>query len=100
ENCPDLRNTRIIDIYNELRDYNVQVDVMDPWADADEAQREYGITLTSDHQAGNYDAVLIAVAHDQFVELGSAALRKLCKDTHVLYDLKHLFPASETDIRL
>ena len=100
ENCPDLRNTRVIDMVAELRDYNCVVDVFDPWADAAEAQREYGISLVAQPQAGAYDAIILAVAHHQFKDMGQAAIRKLGSATHVLYDLKYLLPADASDLRL
>lgn len=100
ENCPDLRNTRVVDIVNELNDYNVAVDVYDPWVSAKEAEHEYGITPISALQDDTYDAVLIAVAHDEFVRLGIAKIRALCKPAHVVYDLKYLFPTEQTDMRL
>ena len=100
ENCPDLRNTRVVDIVRELADYNVQADVFDPWANADEARHEYGITPITQPVAGAYDAIIIAVAHQQFKAMGQAAIRALGKPGHVLYDLKYVFPASESDLRL
>ena len=100
ENCPDLRNTRVIDIIRELREFNVDVDVHDPWVSADAARHEYGITLVEKPLKERYDAVVVAVAHRQFTELGSAALRAYCKQEHVLYDLKHVLPKEQADIRL
>ena len=100
ENCPDLRNTRVVDIVRELADYNVQADVFDPWASADEARHEYGITPIEQPAVGVYDAIIIAVAHEQFKAMGQAAIRVLGKPGHVLYDLKYVFPASESDLRL
>jgi len=100
ENCPDLRNTRVVDIVKELADYDVQADVFDPWADVAEAQYEYGITPVQQPQTGAYDAIIIAVAHHQFKTMGVAAIRALGKPDHVLYDLKYLLPAVESDIRL
>lgn len=100
ENCPDLRNTRVIDLVEELRDYNCVVDVCDPWAAADEAQREYGISLVAHPEAGAYDAIILAVAHHQFKEMGELAIRQLGANTHVLYDLKYLLPAEASDLRL
>lgn len=100
ENCPDLRNTRVIDMVAELKDYNCLVDVCDPWAAADEAQEEHGISLVAQPQAGAYDAIILAVAHRQFKEMGEAAIRKLGAATHVLYDLKYLLPAEASDLRL
>lgn len=100
ENCPDLRNTRVVDIVAELQDYNCQVDVYDPWASAEEAQHEYGITPVAQPQPGTYDGIIVAVAHHQFKSMGAAAIRALGKPNHVLYDLKYLLPAAESDLRL
>ncbi len=100
ENCPDLRNTRVVDIVQELRDYNVEVDVYDPWVDVAEAEHEYGITPVAQPAEGSYDAIILAVAHTQFAEMGAAAIRKLGKAEHVLYDLKYLLKADESDLRL
>lgn len=100
ENCPDLRNTRVVDIVKELADYNVQADVFDPWANAAEAQHEYGITPVQQPAAGAYDAIIIAVAHHQFKAMGPVAIRALGKPEHVLYDLKYLLPAAYSDLRL
>ena len=100
ENCPDLRNTRVVDIVTELKDYNCEVDVYDPWASAEEAQHEYGITPVAQPQPGTYDGIIVAVAHHQFKSMGAAAIRALGKPNHVLYDLKYLLPAAESDLRL
>ena len=100
ENCPDLRNTRVVDIVRELADYDVQVDVFDPWADAGEALREYGIATVERPESFAYDGVIIAVAHRQFKAMGAAAIRRLGKSEHVLYDLKYVLPAVDSDIRL
>lgn len=100
ENCPDLRNTRVIDMVAELKDYNCVVDVCDPWAVANEAQQEYGISLVATPEAGTYDAIILAVAHRQFKEMGEADIRKLGAATHVLYDLKYLLPVQASDLRL
>ncbi|MGG4605769.1 Vi polysaccharide biosynthesis UDP-N-acetylglucosamine C-6 dehydrogenase TviB [Paenalcaligenes sp. Me131] len=100
ENCPDLRNTRIIDIYKELQGYGVTVDVCDPWADADEAEAEYGIRPTQNMVEKNYDAIVLAVAHQQFKDLGIQAIRRFGKTEHVIYDLKSLFEPDEVEIRL
>ncbi len=100
ENCPDLRNTRVIDIVRELADYNARVDVHDPWADPNEARHEYGIELVAEPQPGTYDAIVLAVAHHQYRDMGSAAIRALGRASHVLYDLKYLLPATEADLRL
>lgn len=100
ENCPDLRNTKVVDIVRELEQYNVQVDVFDPWIDPEEADHEYGIKPLAAPEAGNYDAVIIAVAHNQFKELGVSGIRAFGKPNHVLYDLKYILSADQSDIRL
>jgi UDP-N-acetyl-D-galactosamine dehydrogenase len=100
ENCPDLRNTRVVDIVKELAEYHVQADVYDPWACSEEAQFEYGITPVSEPELGAYDAIIIAVAHHQFRTMGHTKIRALGKPDHFLYDLKYLFPASGSDLRL
>jgi UDP-N-acetyl-D-galactosamine dehydrogenase len=100
ENCPDLRNTRIVDIVNELGEYNVNVDVFDPWVDPEAAIHEYNITPVTKPEAGQYDAIILAVSHEQFVKMGAAEIRKLGKEKHVLYDLKYVLAANESDLRL
>jgi UDP-N-acetyl-D-galactosamine dehydrogenase len=100
ENCPDLRNTKVVDIVRTLAGLNAVVDVYDPWVDADEAQAEYGITPIGLPAAGQYDAVVIAVAHRQFAAQGVAAIRALCRPQAVIYDVKHLFPREAVDGRL
>ncbi len=100
ENCPDLRNTKVVDIIKELKEYNIEVDVYDPWIDAEEAQHEYGITPIDSLENGKYDGVILAVAHKQFKDMGIDAIRKLGKPAHVVYDLKYLFAPEQTDLRL
>ncbi len=100
ENCADLRNSRVIDIVRELRDYNVCVDVFDPWADGEEARRQYGLTPIAEPRRGHYDAVVLAVAHEKFREMGAKAIRAVCKTEHVLYDLKYLLRPDESNLRL
>lgn len=103
ENCPDVRNTKVIDIVHELKEYNIDVDVYDPWVDADEAQQEYGISPINDStnlESNSYDGIILAVAHNQFVEMGVEQIRALGKSNHVLYDLKYLFDSELSDIRL
>jgi len=100
ENCPDLRNTKVVDIVKELQEYNIKVDVHDPWVSTEEAQFEYGITPFLEPQVDTYDAVILAVAHQQFKEMGVDAIRSLGREEHVLYDLKYLLPASASDLRL
>ena len=100
ENCPDLRNTRVVDIVSELGEYNVAVDVYDPWVDAGEAVQEYGITPIAEPRPGHYDGIILAVAHRQFTEMGCAAIRQLGKPQHVLYDLKYVLAPHDADLRL
>lgn len=100
ENCPDVRNTKVIDIVHELQEYNIDVDVYDPWVDASEAEHEYGILPISKPSAGQYDGIILAVAHKEFAQIGVSAIRDLGRDNHVLYDLKYLFTKDDTDIRL
>jgi UDP-N-acetyl-D-galactosamine dehydrogenase len=100
ENCPDLRNTRVIDVIKALADFNVKVDVYDPWVDAKEAQHEYGIDPVQDLDSGAYDAIIIAVAHDQFKGMSLTEMRALGKQSHVLYDLKCILPQGASDLRL
>ncbi len=100
ENCPDLRNTRVVDIVAELKEYNCQVDVYDPWISAEESEHEYGITPIAKLPAGEYDGIIVAVAHHQFKAMGEATIRALGKKAHVLYDLKYILPADASDLRL
>jgi UDP-N-acetyl-D-galactosamine dehydrogenase len=100
ENCPDLRNTRVTDVIAELKDYGVRVDVFDPWVDPVQARDEYGITPVTSPEDGAYDGLILAVAHDQFRNMGAAGLRGFGKPRHVLYDLKYLLPAEDSDLRL
>ncbi|WP_296243939.1 MULTISPECIES: Vi polysaccharide biosynthesis UDP-N-acetylglucosamine C-6 dehydrogenase TviB [unclassified Psychrobacter] len=100
ENCPDVRNTKVIDIVHELQAYNIEIDVHDPWIDANEAKREYSITPIAQLVTAQYDGIILAVAHEQFVAMGIENIRALGKDNHVLYDLKYLFTKEDADIRL
>jgi len=100
ENCPDLRNTRVVDIVGRLEEYHANVDIYDPCVDPQEAHDTYGVDVITDPQAGTYDGMIIAVAHDQFREMGIDKLRKLCKPDHVIYDVKYLFPKEDVDGRL
>ncbi len=100
ENCPDLRNTRIVDIVKELNTYGVNVHVYDPWVDAGEAKHEYGIQPVIQPQHNTYDAIILAVAHEQFKQMTIEEVRALGKAEAVIYDLKYLFPANQTDARL
>lgn len=100
ENCPDLRNTRVVDIVAELAEHRLVVDVHDPWVDACEARHEYGLTLTTAPEPGAYDVVILAVAHRQFVDLGAEGLRAFGKPAFVLYDVKSALPPQAVDGRL
>jgi len=100
ENCPDVRNTRIVDVVNELKKYGAKVDVCDPWADPDEAEHEYGLRPVKKVRPGGYDAIVMGVAHDEFRKMGIARVRKLGRKNHVLYDIKYVFKADEVDGRL
>ena len=100
ENCPDVRNTRVIDIVQEFQSYHANVDVYDPWVDPAEAHEEYGIDPIQELKQNTYDAIIVAVAHQQFVEMGVSAIRALGNDQHILYDVKHVFPKQEVDARL
>jgi UDP-N-acetyl-D-galactosamine dehydrogenase len=100
ENCPDLRNTRVVDIVSELKEYNCDVDVYDPWVSVEEARHEYGIMPIAKAYPESYDAIVLAVAHQQFKNMGAAAIRAFGKPTAVLYDLKYVLSAQESDLRL
>jgi len=100
ENCPDIRNTKIVDIISELKGYNINVDITDPWCSVEEVEHEYGLSLIEKPAQDNYDAIIIGVAHSQFKELGAENIRKLGKENHVLYDLKYILPKNSADMRL
>jgi len=100
ENCPDLRNTKVVDIVSELKEYNINVDITDPWCSTEEAEHEYSLSLIQSPKAGSYDAIILAVSHDEFKKLGAENIRKLGKKNHVLYDLKYLLPKDAVDMRL
>ena len=100
ENCPDIRNSRVIDIVRELREFEAEVDVHDPWVSADEAEREYGLRPIGQPQAGAYDAVVVAVAHQMFRDLGADAVHALCRPSHVVHDIKGIFSKDCSDLRL
>ena len=100
ENCPDLRNTKVVDIINELREYNIEVDVYDPWISTEEAQHEYAITPVTNPKSNNYDAVILAVAHNQFRDLGIEGIKQFTKDDAVIYDLKYILPNDTSNLRL
>jgi len=98
--CPDVRNTKIIDIVHELESFNMNVDIYDSWADADEVKNEYGVDLVSELLVGAYDAIVLAVDHSDFKEWGENEIRRLGKENHVLYDVKHVLSKDESDLRL
>lgn len=100
ENCPDLRNTRVVDIVAELENYHAKVDIYDPWVDKDEAKNEYGITAITEPASAQYDAIILAVAHNQFVELGAEGIRAFGNTDHILYDIKSVLPKDSVDARL
>jgi UDP-N-acetyl-D-galactosamine dehydrogenase len=100
ENCPDLRNTRVIDLAREFSDYGAVVDIHDPCADREHAMREYGVELLEQPQAGAYDAIIVAVSHDEFRALGADGLRRLGNGRAVIYDIKGMFPKDAVDARL
>src|SRR5213082_382239 len=100
ENCPDVRNSKVVDVVRELQKQGAQVDIYDPWANSSECRHEYGLQPVRALKHGRYDVAIVAVAHRQFRELGARGVRKLCKTKHVLYDVKHVFPAAAVDGRL
>jgi len=100
ENCPDLRNTRVTDIIDELKQFGVEVDIHDPWADPEQAKREYNLNLVSELKPDSYDAIIMAVAHDQYREMGASAVRELGRADHLIYDLKNIFDPTEVEFRL
>lgn len=100
ENCPDLRNTRVVDLIAEFESFNCHVDVYDPWVDKQEAEEEYCITPIEAPQTANYDAIILAVAHDEFKALGAEQLHSYGKEQHILYDIKYILDANDVDGRL
>jgi UDP-N-acetyl-D-galactosamine dehydrogenase len=100
ENCPDLRNSKVADVVAELKNFDAKVDVYDPWVDGEAAQAEYGFRPIETPEAGKYDAIVLAVGHELFRKMGSGTIRKWGRQTHVLFDVKYMFPADQTDGRL
>jgi len=100
ENCPDLRNTRVVDIIEELNQYQLNIDVYDPWVDPEEAKREYGIALIGQPKENTYDGIILAVSHRQFLEMGIESIHRLGKTNHALFDVKSALPADSVDERL
>jgi len=100
EDCPDIRNTRVVDVIQELSGFHCNIDIYDPWIDKEESIREFGITPIEQPEPGKYDAVIIAVAHHQFKSMGITAIRALGKKNHILYDIKYILPVEKVDGRL
>jgi UDP-N-acetyl-D-galactosamine dehydrogenase len=100
ENCPDLRNTRVIDIINELSQYNCNIDVYDPWVSVKESKEFYDVDLINEPPNQTYDAIVLAVAHEQFKKLGIDRIKTFAKAQHIIFDLKYLFDAASSDLRL
>ena len=100
ENCPDIRNTKVVDIYRQLGEYGIRVDVFDPWVDVDEAKDLYDVTLITELNLKTYSAVIIAVAHDEFKNIGIDGISELCTSNYLIYDLKYIFPKSDYTLRL
>jgi UDP-N-acetyl-D-galactosamine dehydrogenase len=100
ENCPDLRNTKVVDIVSELGEYGIRVDITDPWCSTLDASEEYGLSLIKELASNHYDAVILAVSHNEFKAMGVEAIRKFGKENHVLYDLKYVLPKESVDMRL
>ncbi|HFF2592425.1 Vi polysaccharide biosynthesis UDP-N-acetylglucosamine C-6 dehydrogenase TviB [Acinetobacter baumannii] len=100
ENCPDIRNTKIIDMVRALKEYDLDLDIYDPWVDSAEVEAEYGLAPLMELKQGRYDAIVIAVAHDQFKKMSTQELVSLGKEKHVLYDLKYVLDKEQSDIRL
>ncbi|TNC82699.1 MAG: Vi polysaccharide biosynthesis UDP-N-acetylglucosamine C-6 dehydrogenase TviB [Oleiphilus sp.] len=100
ENCPDIRNTKVIDVIRELQGFHANVDIYDPWADAEEVAGEYKLALTDEPKQGHYDAVVVCVAHDQIKAMGVEKIRQLCKQQHVIFDVKYVLDKSAIDARL
>lgn len=100
ENCPDLRNTKVVDIVSELCEFGIHADITDPWCSAESAKKEYGLSLNQEPVNGQYDAIILAVSHNEFKTMGVDAIRKLGKENHVLYDLKYVLPKESVDMRL
>jgi len=100
ENCPDVRNTRVVDMVEELEVYGANIDIYDPWIDKEETKQEYGITPINSPEKNQYDAIILAVAHDEFAEMGAIAIHELGKQDHVLYDIKYLLDNDQVDGRL
>jgi len=100
ENCPDIRNTRVIDIVKEFANYHSEVDIYDPWIELEEANEEYSVSFLSELPSTKYDAIILAVNHDEFESLGAEKIHSLGKENHILFDVKHALPKDQVDGRL
>ena len=100
ENCPDIRNTKIIDIYNDLHAAGCDIDIYDPWISKEAAFNEFGIDVIDYPEKSKYDGILIAVGHNEFKSMGAPAIREFGNTKHILFDLKYIFNASDVDLRL
>jgi UDP-N-acetyl-D-galactosamine dehydrogenase len=100
ENCPDVRNSKVVDVIRELEKFGAAVDVYDPWVDSAEAHHEYGLRPVKTPRKRGYDAIVMAVAHEEFRRMGLSKIRALGKREHVLYDIKYVFGVNEVDGRL
>ena len=100
ENCPDMRNSKVINMINDFQQFGLNVDVFDPWVNKEVAIQEYGIEVILDPVEGKYDAVVMAVDHKEFREMSLDEIKKYCTDNHVLYDVKYIFKANQVDGRL
>jgi UDP-N-acetyl-D-galactosamine dehydrogenase len=100
ENCPDVRNTKVVDLVRELESFSCRVDIFDPWVNKDEATAEYGLTPIEAPAQGVYDALVVAVGHHEFKAMGANGIRALGRNPHVLYDIKYVLPKDAVDARL
>ena len=100
ENTPDMRNSRAVDVVHELEEYGFEVDAYDPWVSKEEAEQELGLSPITKPEYVNYDAIVLAVPHIQFTRMGAEGIRTLCREPHVIYDVKHCLPLTESDLRL
>ncbi len=100
ENCPDIRNTKVVDVVHELQGFHANIDIYDPWANAEEVRKEYDLNLVETPSKGHYDAVVVCVAHDQIKKMSIADIKALCKDNHIIYDVKHVLDKNAVDGRL
>ncbi|KPF89380.1 hypothetical protein IP81_16750 [Novosphingobium sp. AAP83] len=100
ENCPDVRNTRVIDVVSELNDLGANVDIFDPWVNLDLANEKNGVNFIQNPKQNEYDGIVIAVAHDLFKNMGAQKIRQFGRENSVVFDIKHLLPSDMVDIRL